>query len=105
MLLSDFGTADAIRPSTTPPRRHRADRVWSNRLLAMADHITRHDIKEFISDAELELIAADPDAVEYDNLPEEETVRYNEFGDAWIQKMASGGPQPLDRPVAPETEE
>ena len=47
----------------------------------MADHITRHDIKEFISDAELELIAADPDDVEYDNLSEEETVRYNEFGE------------------------
>eukprot|EP00579_Thalassiosira_antarctica_P010625 CAMPEP_0201925784 /NCGR_PEP_ID=MMETSP0903-20130614/14902_1 /ASSEMBLY_ACC=CAM_ASM_000552 /TAXON_ID=420261 /ORGANISM="Thalassiosira antarctica, Strain CCMP982" /LENGTH=42 /DNA_ID= /DNA_START= /DNA_END= /DNA_ORIENTATION= len=42
----------------------------------------------------MELIAADPDDVDYDNLPEEEKARYNEFGGAWIQNMASKGPQP-----------
>ena len=63
------------------------------------------DIKEYLSYAELELIGVDPDEVNYDNLSEEEQARYNEFGDAWIQKMASEGPQPLARPVAPEIEE
>ena len=80
------------------------DRVWSNRLLAAVDHINRHDTKEYIW-RQLELIAADPDDVEHDNLSEEEMARFNEFGDAWIQIMASGGPQPLARPVALETEE
>ena len=57
------------------------------------------DIGEYLSYAELELIAADPDDVNYDNLSEEEKARYNEFGDAWVKKMASGGPQPLAVPV------
>ena len=39
------------------------------------------------------------DDVDYDNLSEEEKARYNEFGDAWIKKMASEGPQPLAVPV------
>jgi len=67
--------------------------------------MTQHDIKEYISYAKLELIAADPDDFYYDNLSEEEYARYNEFGDVWIQNMARENPQPLARPVQPETKE
>ena len=75
-------------------------------LLDMSDR----DIGKYLDYSELELIAADPDDVDYENLLEEEKARYNGFGDAWIKKLEGEGPPallPVPVPVvlAPQPDE
>ena len=53
------------------------------------------DIGKYLDYSELELIAADPDDVDYENLLEEGKAWYSEFGDAWIKKLEGEGPPAL----------
>ena len=46
----------------------------------------QHNISEYLSYNELDLIAGDPEAVDYDNMTEEEKNRYNKFVEAWYAK-------------------
>ena len=57
--------------------------------------LSDRDIGEYLDYSELELIAADPDDVDYNNLSEDKKARYMEFGDAWIKELDSEGPPAL----------
>lgn len=50
-------------------------------------NMDEHDIEEYLSFEELELIAGDIDDVEYDNLSDENKQRYDKFVEAWYKKL------------------
>ena len=49
------------------------------------------DIVKYLTYEELDLIAGDTDDVDYENLLDEEKVRYNQFGDAWMMSFSCVG--------------
>ena len=64
-------------------------------------------MSKYLSYEELKWIAPAPDndkegkinEILYGNLLENEQARYNNFGDAWIEKLTSEGPPALPVPV------
>ena len=46
----------------------------------------QYNISEYLSYNELDLIAGDPEAVDYDNMTEEEKNRYDKFVEVWYAK-------------------
>ncbi len=52
--------------------------------LSDKEQMDQRDIKDYLLFLELDIIASNPDDVDYDNLMEEEKERYNKFAEAWL---------------------
>jgi hypothetical protein len=50
----------------------------------------QYDIGDYLSYNELDLIAGDPEAVDYENMTDDDKARYDKFVKAWYEKCDEG---------------
>ena len=71
--------------------KHTTEQRNGCRNISNLPDMQQYNISEYLSYNELDLIAGDPEAVDYDNMTEEEKDRYDKFVEAWYAKCNKEG--------------